>query len=101
VVGYTGNPRRPRTLVVKLPGGRRALSQRLDPRTALDAAAYLTRAESGGLAHTGTGGAHAVVFPVKFYCSGPQLGQGAASLRLDVATVNRHAAAEAAGRHRR
>jgi ATP-dependent DNA ligase len=55
VVGYTGNQLRPRALVVELPDGRRALSQHLDPRTSADTAAYLTRAEPGGLAHTGTG----------------------------------------------
>jgi hypothetical protein len=63
VVGYTGNQLRPRALVVELPGGRRALSQRLDPRTAMDAAAYLTRAEPGGLAHTDTGELYTTLGP--------------------------------------
>jgi hypothetical protein len=63
VVGYTGNQLRPRALVVELPDGRRALSQRLDPRTSADTAAYLTRAEPGGLAHTGTGELYTTTSP--------------------------------------
>jgi hypothetical protein len=63
VVGYTGNARRPRALVVELPDGRRALSQRLDARTATDAARYLTQAEPGGLARTGAGDPYATTSP--------------------------------------
>lgn len=87
MVGFTGSPRRPRALVVELPDGRRAISQRLDPRTAAAAAARLRPAGSGSLARSTAGDPytpvapgltveaaagttrHAVVFPVKFFCS--------------------------------
>lgn len=52
VVGFTGTYRRPRAVVVELPDGRRALSQRLDARISADVAAHLAQVEPGGLART-------------------------------------------------
>ncbi|WP_237405500.1 hypothetical protein [Actinacidiphila reveromycinica] len=56
VVGYTGTPRRPQALVVELPpGGRLALTQRLSPVLASQAAARLREAPAGVPARTPDG----------------------------------------------
>lgn len=55
VVGYTGPRSRPRALVVELPGGRRALSQRLTTPLAADAAALLVDDEPRHLEATRDG----------------------------------------------
>lgn len=55
VIGYTGAPLRPRTLAVRLPGGRTALSQRLGAPLAAQVAPFLTSAPATGRAQT-TGG---------------------------------------------
>ncbi|MGW1674562.1 ATP-dependent DNA ligase [Streptomyces sp. NPDC002324] len=55
VVGYTGPRSRPRALVVELPGGRRALSQRLTGPLAADAAALLVDDEPRHLEATRDG----------------------------------------------
>lgn len=55
VVGYTGPRSRPRALVVELPGGRRALSQRLTGPLAADAAALLVDEEPRHLEATRDG----------------------------------------------
>ncbi|GGU44492.1 ATP-dependent DNA ligase [Streptomyces violascens] len=55
VVGYTGPSSRPRALAVRLPDGRRALTQRLTAPLAGAAAARLAAAGSGGRARTDGG----------------------------------------------
>ena len=52
VIGFTGPRSRPRALVVELPRGRRALSQRLTAQLSAVAAALLTDAETFPLART-------------------------------------------------
>lgn len=55
VVGYTGPRSRPRALVVELPGGRRALSQRLTAPLAAAAAALLRDAVPHRIGEAGDG----------------------------------------------
>lgn len=58
VLGYTGTPARPHALVVRLPDGRRALTQRLTLALLAPAAAHLVAAGPGRRARTGTGEAY-------------------------------------------
>ncbi|MFF7196890.1 DNA ligase [Streptomyces sp. NPDC088197] len=83
VVGFTGSPRRPRALVVELPDGRRAISQRLDPRTAATAAARLRPAGSGSLARSTAGDPYTPVAP------GLTVEAAAGTTRHAVVTVTR------------
>ncbi|MEV5950369.1 ATP-dependent DNA ligase [Streptomyces sp. NPDC051993] len=55
VVGYTGPPSHPRALAVRLPDGRRALTQRLTAPLSGAAAARLASAGPGGRARTDGG----------------------------------------------
>ncbi|MGP3750021.1 ATP-dependent DNA ligase [Streptomyces sp. IBSNAI001] len=55
VVGYTGPPARPRHVVVRLPDGRRAMSQSLTAPVAAQVAAHLASAGSGRRARTDAG----------------------------------------------
>ncbi|WP_282797357.1 DNA ligase [Streptomyces sp. CC224B] len=55
VVGYTGPARQPRALVVRLPDGRRAVSQRLTAALAAQAAAHLQAAGPGQPSRTEDG----------------------------------------------
>lgn len=55
VIGYTGTAARPTKLVVRLPDGRRMLSQTLAPRLSRDVAQHLAGAEPGQRARTGDG----------------------------------------------
>jgi ATP-dependent DNA ligase len=52
VIGYTGTPARPHALVVRLPDGRRALTQRIAPALRASAAPYLTASGPGERART-------------------------------------------------
>ncbi|MFJ3182540.1 DNA ligase [Streptomyces sp. NPDC086796] len=55
VVGYTGPPRRPRALAVRLPDGRTALSRAVSAPVAAAVGEVLLRAASGNPSHTGAG----------------------------------------------
>jgi len=83
VAGFTGSYQRPRAVVVELPEGRRALSQRLDARTAADIAAHLAQVEPGGLARTATGEVFTTIGP------GLVVEAAAGSTRHAVVTVTR------------
>jgi ATP-dependent DNA ligase len=83
VVGFTGTYRRPRAVVVELPGGRRALSQRLDARIAVDVAAHLAQVEPGGPARTAAGEVFTAIRP------GLVVEAAAGSTRHAVVTVTR------------
>ncbi len=61
VVGFTGSAVRPRHLVVRLPDGRRALTQRLTGRLAGEAAGRLAGAVVGARARTERGEAYTAV----------------------------------------
>ncbi|MYR58318.1 DNA ligase, partial [Streptomyces sp. SID625] len=58
VVGYKGAPLRPRTLAVRLPDGRTALSQRIGARLAAEVAPLLAAATVTGRARTSAGDAY-------------------------------------------
>jgi bifunctional non-homologous end joining protein LigD len=58
VIGYTGAPLRPRTLAVRLPGGRTALSQRLGAPLAAQIAPFLTSVPAAGRERTSGGDAY-------------------------------------------
>ncbi|MFE7933375.1 DNA ligase [Streptomyces sp. NPDC057456] len=60
VVGFTGAPLRPRSLAVRLPDGRTAVSQRLGARLAAQVAAYLVTAPVAGRARTASGDPYTV-----------------------------------------
>lgn len=60
VIGYTGPAARPRTLAVRLPGGRTALSQALGAPLAAQVAALLAAAPVSGRGRTDTGGPYTV-----------------------------------------
>ncbi|GGO58893.1 hypothetical protein [Streptomyces lasiicapitis] len=55
VVGYTGTPQNPRVLAVRLPDGRRVMSQRLTPVLSAQARAHLKQSGPGRHARTDTG----------------------------------------------
>ena len=94
VVGYTGSATRPRSLAVRLPGGRIALTQALRTPLATQVAAHLATgapvrtAHAGGETYTMSAPGlvvevlagttrHAVVFPVELLCSGSWSDSGA------------------------
>ncbi|MFI1535526.1 ATP-dependent DNA ligase [Streptomyces anandii] len=63
VVGFTGPPLRPRTLAVRLPDGRTALSQRLSAPLAAEVGAHLVASPVSGRGRTDAGEAFTVTGP--------------------------------------
>jgi bifunctional non-homologous end joining protein LigD len=60
VIGYSGAPLRPRTLAVRLPDGRTALSQRIGAPLAAQVGPHLAAAPTVGRARTAAGDAYTV-----------------------------------------